>query len=122
MRSGTYKESYQALVVLSDSASTWAWSAALILALALLPALAGPYILTIAITIMIAAVGGIGLNLLTGTTGLVSLGQSGFLAIGAYANSILIADHHWPVWASVPAAGCIAGAASLLVGVPSLRL
>jgi branched-chain amino acid transport system permease protein len=122
VRSGNFKESYPALVVLSDSMAGWAWTMALVLALVLLPVMAGPYILTLAITIMIAAVGGIGLNLLTGTTGLVSLGQAGFLAIGAYANAILIADHHWPVWAALPAAGVVAGAASLLVGVPSLRL
>src|SRR5690349_9013148 len=98
MRSGNFKESYAQLTVLSDSPAAWGWSAALGLALALLPLYAGPYTLTLAVTIMIAAVGGIGLNLLTGTTGLISLGQSGFLAIGAYANGILVMDHHWPIW------------------------
>ncbi len=122
MRSGNFKESYAQLTVLSDSPTAWGCSAALGLALALLPLYAGPYTLTLAITIMIAAVGGIGLNLLTGTTGLISLGQSGFLAIGAYANGILVMDHHWPIWASLPASGLAAGLASLLVGVPSLRL
>jgi branched-chain amino acid transport system permease protein len=53
---------------------------------------------------------------------LISVGQSGFLAIGAYANGILLADYHWPIWLSLPAAGVIAALLSLLVGIPSLRL
>jgi branched-chain amino acid transport system permease protein len=122
MHSGNFKESYAELIVLSDSAATWAWTGALLLALVALPAFVGGYALTLVIGVMIAAIGAIGLTLLTGTTGLVSLGQSGFLAIGAYANAILIADHGWPVWAALPAAGLIAGLASLLVGIPSLRL
>jgi branched-chain amino acid transport system permease protein len=122
MRSGDFKESYAALVALGDSRAAWAWTIALLLALAVLPAFFGGYVLTLAIGVMIAAIGAIGLTLLTGTTGLVSLGQSGFLAIGAYANAILITDHHWPVWAALPASGLVAGAASLLVGIPSLRL
>ncbi len=122
MRTGNHKDSYSSLVALSDSVTVWTWAALLGLALLVLPLVVGAYSLTLAVTILVAIVGAIGLNLLTGTTGLISLGQSGFLAIGAYANGILLTDHDWPVWASLPAAGLIAAAISLLVGVPSLRL
>src|SRR5690606_33805099 len=66
--------------------------------------------------------GAVGLNMLTGTTGLISLGQAGFLAVGAYANGILLADYGMPVWISLPAGGLAAGLISIIVGIPSLRL
>lgn len=122
MRTGDFKDSYGGLVALGGSATVWCWTALFGLGLLALPLLAGAYSLTLAVTILVTVVGAIGLNLLTGTTGLISLGQSGFLAIGAYANAILLTDHGWPVWASLPAAGLVAAAISLLVGIPSLRL
>jgi len=122
MRTGHYKETYGELIALSDSNVVWSWVAALGVFVVILPFLVGNYTLSLAISILIAIVGAIGLNLLTGTTGLISIGQSGFLAIGAYANALLATDYGWPVWASLPAAGIVAGAISLLVGIPSLRL
>lgn len=122
MRTGHFKETYGQLVALSDSAVTWSWAgfgAALLVAL---PLVAHNYLLTLMVGAMIAVVGAVGLNMLTGTTGLISLGQSGFLAVGAYTNAILMTDHGWPVMLSLPAAGIVAALVSLLVGVPSLRL
>jgi branched-chain amino acid transport system permease protein len=122
MRSGHFKSSYAELVGLSDSGAAWAWVTLLILCLLLLPLIAGNYTLSIATAAMIAVVGAIGLNLLTGTTGLISIGQSGFLAVGAYANGLLLADYHWPILAALPMSGFAAAVASLFVGIPSLRL
>ena len=67
-------------------------------------------------------VGAIGLNLLTGSTGQISLGQSGFLAAGCYTTGLLITDYHWPPELALPMAGIVAAALSFLVGIPSLRL
>ncbi|HYH23093.1 MAG TPA: branched-chain amino acid ABC transporter permease [Azospirillum sp.] len=122
MRSGHFKETYPQLVALTDSPAVWSWTGALVAAAIVFPLFAGPYLLTMAVTVLVTAVGAIGLNLLTGTTGQISLGQSGFLAIGAYTNAILLADHSWPLWAALPASGVAAALASLLVGLPSLRL
>jgi branched-chain amino acid transport system permease protein len=122
MRSGHFKSSYAELVGLSDSGAAWAWVSLLILCLLLLPLIAGNYSLSVATAAMIAVVGAIGLNLLTGTTGLISIGQSGFLAVGAYANGLLLADYHWPILASLPMSGLVSAVASLFVGIPSLRL
>lgn len=122
MRTGHFKESYGELVALTDSSVTRAWVGLLILALLLLPLVAGNYSLSLATAALITVVGAVGLNLLTGMTGLISVGQSGFLAIGAYTNALLLADYKWPLLASLPASGVVAGALSLLVGVPSLRL
>jgi branched-chain amino acid transport system permease protein len=122
MRTGHFHRTYAELTALTDSSAVKLWTAALIVALLLIPFAAGNYTLSIATAAMIAVVGAVALNLLTGMTGLISVGQSGFLAIGAYANGLLLADYHWAIWASLPAAGAIAALLSLLVGVPSLRL
>jgi branched-chain amino acid transport system permease protein len=63
-----------------------------------------------------------GLNILTGITGQISLGQGGFMAIGAYTTAILSAQHGWPQLLTVPVAGLVAGIAGFLFGFPALRL
>ena len=98
MRTGNYKESVGQIIALSDSKAAWAWTAALIAALIVAPYWVGAYALTLMVSALIAVIGAVGLNLLTGTTGLISLGQAGFLAVGAYTNAILLTDYHLPVW------------------------
>ena len=122
MRTGNYKESVGQIIALSDSKAVWAWIAALIAALIVAPYLVGAYALTLMVSALIAVIGAVGLNLLTGTTGLISLGQAGFLAVGAYTNAILLTDYHLPVWLSLPAAGVAGALVSIVVGIPSLRL
>ncbi len=122
MRTGNSIETYGALVALSTNPVTWIWGIVLLLTLAVLPGAVSAYTVVIATKVLIAAVGAIGLNLLTGSTGLISLGQSAFLAIGAYTCALLIAD--WGVTPELAflAAGLVSGLCSLLIGVPSLRL
>lgn len=122
MRTGHFQETTGQLIALTDSRAVLGWTAALLAALLVAPLVIGAYPLTLAITVLIAIVGAVGLNLLTGTTGLISLGQAGFLAVGAYGNAILLVDYGWPVWLSLPAGGVAAAVVSLFVGVPSLRL
>ena len=64
----------------------------------------------------------LGLQINVGFTGLINLGQAGFMSIGAYAMGRLVTDAGWSIWAAMPAAIVIAIAAGLLVGLPSLRL
>jgi branched-chain amino acid transport system permease protein len=122
MRTGNFKEKTGQLVGLSDSKVAWGWTVAAISVLLLMPFLVGNYGLALVVSALIAVIGAVGLNMLTGTTGLISLGQSGFLAIGAYTNAILLSDCGLPVWISLPAAGVSAALVSILVGIPSLRL
>jgi len=64
----------------------------------------------------------VGLNILTGYSGQISLGHGAFMAIGGYTTAILVADHGMrDVW-TIPIAGVVAGVAGLLVGLPALRL
>jgi branched-chain amino acid transport system permease protein len=64
----------------------------------------------------------LGLSILTGYSGQISLGHGAFMAIGGYTTAILSVDHGVrDVW-TIPLAGLIAGVAGLIVGVPALRL
>jgi branched-chain amino acid transport system permease protein len=64
----------------------------------------------------------LGLQLNVGFTGLINLGQAGFMAVGAYAMGMLVVDAGWPMAVAFPAAVSVAVAAGVLVGLPSLRL
>ncbi|MBI5720778.1 MAG: branched-chain amino acid ABC transporter permease [Burkholderiales bacterium] len=122
MRSRTYKENYRQLLALTDSVPVVVWSVVLVAVLALAPLLIGKYFTTLVLLMMITAVGVLGLNLLTGNAGLISLGHSGFLAVGAYAAGIVAGKLGWPMPLALLAGGVTAALAGLVVGIPSLRL
>jgi len=122
MRTGHFVENHGKQIALSDSEVAWSWTAVLLILCLLLPFVASGFVLTLAITIGISAIGTIGLNLLTGVTGLISLGQAGFLAAGCYTTALLITDYRWPPELALLAAGVVSGLLSLIIGVPSLRL
>jgi branched-chain amino acid transport system permease protein len=64
----------------------------------------------------------VGLNVLTGYTGQISLGHGAFMAIGGYTTAILMSDHGVKdVW-TIPLAALVAGVAGFLFGIPALRL
>jgi len=64
----------------------------------------------------------IGLSLLMGFAGQISLAQAAFFGIGAYVSAILTGRFGWNPWAAMPAGAVVAGAVAWIVGVPSLRL
>ena len=64
----------------------------------------------------------IGLNVLTGYTGQISLGHGAFMAIGGYTTAILMADHGVKdIW-TIPIAALVTGVVGFLFGFPALRL
>ena len=69
----------------------------------------------------ISVVIALGLNLVTGYTGQISLGQSGFVAIGAYAMALLM-GRGLSFWVALPVGGVIAGFPGFLIAIPALRL
>ncbi|WP_374443336.1 branched-chain amino acid ABC transporter permease [Stella sp.] len=94
----------------------------LLLLACLLPFLVSSYRifqLTSALTYAIALVG---LNILTGWNGQISLGHGAFYAIGAYVAAILMDRWDVPYWATIPAAGLVCLGAGFLFGLPALRL
>lgn len=122
MRTRTYKETYAKLVRLMPFPDYWGWYGLLVAILLIAPQIAPTYIITYITLIMIVSIGAIGLNIVSGTAGLISLGHAGFLAIGAYTAGILITNYHWGILPSIVASAIVAASSSLLVGVPSLRL
>jgi branched-chain amino acid transport system permease protein len=122
MRSGDFKETYGELVALSDSRPVWLWSLVLVAALIAAPYLLNSYALSFLTIILITVVGALGLNILTGYTGLISLGHVGFLVSGAYAYAVLVSRYGLPPLVGFLGAGIIPALASLVVGAPSLRL
>ncbi|MSO58477.1 MAG: branched-chain amino acid ABC transporter permease [Thermoleophilia bacterium] len=64
----------------------------------------------------------LGLNVLTGYAGQISLGHGAFMAVGGYTTAILMADHGVKDIVTIPLAALVAGAAGFLFGVPALRL
>jgi branched-chain amino acid transport system permease protein len=63
-----------------------------------------------------------GLNLLTGYTGQISLGQAAFMTAGGYISALLVNNMGWSFFAALPAAGLGAGIVGLIFGLPSLRV
>lgn len=89
---------------------------------AVLPFVTSAYILYIINTIGIWAIAAIGLNLLIGFTGQISLGHGAFFGVGAYAAAILATKAGIPFVIAVPAAGAVTAFVGMLFGIPSIRL
>jgi branched-chain amino acid transport system permease protein len=122
MRTGDYKQTHGELVALVDSPPVWLWSVVLILALIVAPYALNAYALSFVTIILITVVGTLGLNILTGYTGLISLGHVGFLVTGAYAYAVLVSKYQMHPLVGFLGAGVVPALASLIVGAPSLRL
>jgi branched-chain amino acid transport system permease protein len=88
----------------------------------LVPFLFGPYRVGQFTLVLVYAVAVLGLNLLVGYSGQISLGHGAFFALGAYTAALLIEKASVPHLLSVPAAGVLCFAAGFLFGVPALRL
>ena len=76
----------------------------------------------VVIRMAINAIVVIGLNLLIGYTGQISLGHAGFLGVGAYSSAILTSQFNWPPLAALLAGALASGVLALLVARPILRL
>ncbi len=72
--------------------------------------------------VLVYAVALLGLNMLTGYNGQISLGHGAFYAIGAYTAAILMDKYGVPYWATLPIAGAVCAVAGFLFGLPALRL
>src|SRR5688572_13480900 len=93
---GVYHTTYRGDLALRNTRSEYVRLALAALVLGVIPFVASPFWLTVANQIGIAAIGAIGLNILVGYTGQISLGQGGFLAVGAYTSGLLVANFGLP--------------------------
>jgi branched-chain amino acid transport system permease protein len=97
------------------------WYGLLGIVLLLFPKLLGEFYVGEMGGVFIFAIAGVGMMLLAGYTGLVSLGNAAFLGIGAYTNSILLA-HNVPFLISLPVAGLFTALFGIAIGLPTLRM
>src|SRR5512139_3171263 len=101
--------------------STLGWYAALLAVLAAAPAVVDTYTLSQLTFIAIYSTASVGMMLLAGYTGQVSLGHAAFFAIGAYTSAI-ITTKGGPFLLALPASGILAALVGIVIGMPALRL
>ncbi|HPI50961.1 MAG TPA: branched-chain amino acid ABC transporter permease [Smithellaceae bacterium] len=120
---GNFRESYAEELAVFD---TWFGRVSLLVFLLLLfglaPFILDRYLLYILNNIGIMAIAAIGLNILIGYTGQISLGHGAFFGVGAYAGAILATRLNLPFFVCIPAAGLITAMVGMIFGIPSGRL
>ncbi|MGH3385759.1 MAG: branched-chain amino acid ABC transporter permease [Nocardioidaceae bacterium] len=119
---GIYHRSYQREMALRHTRAEYLRLALLVTALLATPYVLDRYWLSIVNTILIAVIGAVGLNILVGFTGQISLGQGGFLAVGAFTSALLYERAELPMPVSVLCAVVLTAGAGALFGLPALRL
>ena len=120
---GIFKTTYAADMAMYPLPSTrWAVGALAVALFLILPLAVSEYYLSIVDLIAIAVVGALGLNLLTGNTGQISIGHGAFMSVGAYTAANLAVRLHAPFWVGLPLGGLMAALVGVVVGMPSLRI
>lgn len=116
------KRDYYEDIQLLDDKVQWFWFLALIAFLVVLPFLVPSYYVYMANYMAVNIIVTIGLNLLVGYTGQISLGHAGFFAIGAYTTVLTMIHLHLPFPLAMLLAGFVAAFFGFLLGLPALRL
>jgi branched-chain amino acid transport system permease protein len=116
-----FKTRYEQDIALIQHGGQTFWYGLLIVVLLALPFAASPYFLSQLSQVFIYTLIAFGLMLLAGFTGQMSLGHAAFMAVGAYCEAAL-AIAGWPFLLSVPAAGLLAAAVGVVIGLPALRV
>jgi branched-chain amino acid transport system permease protein len=124
-QAGQYPQHYrQAHSIVPLHGQRWLLGVGLLVAFVLIPWLGSDYLFNaILLPFLVLSLAGLGLNLLTGYTGQLSLGSAAFMAVGAYATyNLEIRLPQLPLLLSIFLGGSIAGLFGLVVGLPSLRI
>jgi branched-chain amino acid transport system permease protein len=87
-----------------------------------LPLLGGSYILFVATNTFVFGVAGVGMNVLVGYTGQISIGHGAAFGVGAYAVAILTVNHGWSPLAAVGLAILVGAAVGAIMSIPAMRL
>ncbi len=122
MLNATYKVSYRDDIKLYQTGFIKFTMLVFFVFLLLFPHFFDRYVIYIANLCGIAIIGAIGLNILVGNTGLISLGHAAFFGIGAYTSALCITRLNLSLIIGIPAGGLAAALAGLVVAIPSLRL
>ncbi len=120
--SGYYKTTYAADMALYPLPIARWTVAAIAVLMGLAPFALHEYYVSIINLILVATVGALGLNVLVGYTGQISIGHAAFMSVGAYTAANLATRLDLPFWITLPAGGLMAAAIGAIVGIPSLRI
>src|SRR5713101_831934 len=119
--SGVFKTTYAADMALYPlPIAKWTVIALAALFVLIIPLTVHEYYLSI--LIFIAIVGALGLNILVGYTGQISIGHGAFMSVGAYTAANLAVRLGLPFWLTLPAGGLMAALIGVFVGMPSLGI
>ncbi len=122
MKCGGFRVSYRSDDRIFDTALPIVGLVLLFAVLAVFPRFATTYWMDVLNRIGIAIIGAIGLNILLGFTGQISIGHAAFLAVGAYSTAILEVNVGLPFFLAIPLGALITSGFGLIFGIPSLRL
>lgn len=100
----------------------WLWLGLIILVFLAIFLTQNTYYLHILGAIAVTVLVGVGLNILTGLSGQVSIGHAGFFAMGAYSSSLLMTKLHWNFWLAAIFAVMISAVTGLILAAPVLRV
>ena len=122
MRIGDFKETYASDEAVFQTPTSRFWLGVLFVSLLVFPFVAGDYLLYMANLVGVAVVAAVGLNILTGFAGQISLGHAAFVGIGAYTAAILTTRLNLPFLLCLPISGFSAAFFGMVVGGPSMRM
>ncbi len=124
VKCGVFKTTYKDDGAIWQTKASKFWLALLLIGLLALPFLfqGSRYLLYVVNSVFIAVIAAIGLNILTGFTGQISLGHGAFMGVGAYVSGYFMTTLGMPFLACVVAAGCVTAIVGMIFGIPSLRL
>jgi len=119
---GTYNYSYAKDMAILRTKTHWALFIALLVLVFTAPLYWNNYLLGVANLIGITLIAAVGLNILLGYCGQLSIGHASFIAVGAYTAAVLTGTFELPFLVGLICAGLMAGLVGLIFGIPSLKV
>jgi branched-chain amino acid transport system permease protein len=120
--SGDFKSTYAADTTIFPTATSRNAVILSVIVLCLAPLYFSSYTLNILIQIGYLGIAALGLNILVGFTGQISIGHAAFFGFGAFASAWVSNNYGVPVWLAIPVAGVMTTAVGLIFGLPAARL
>ena len=122
LRHSNFHTSWKSESALVNSSAKKLWWTGFAVLAVLVPFNVSPEITRTLVLALIASIGAIGLNIVGGVAGQLSLGHAGFLGVGAFSAAWVTSNQGWSFWWSLPLGGVVAGLFGLLMAPIALRL
>ncbi|MCX8085245.1 MAG: branched-chain amino acid ABC transporter permease [Calditerrivibrio sp.] len=119
---GNFKTSYEKDAAIYKTLFSKISIYSFLIVLFIVPFFSNSYILYLMNMIMISTIGAVGLNILTGFTGLISLGHGAFIGVGAFATGYIALNYGLNFYFTIPLAALFTAIVGIIFGTPSLRL